>query len=582
MQPNVILVITDDQGYGDLGCTGNPWISTPNIDRFHADSVRLNDFHVSPLCTPTRGAIMTGHNPLRNGAWATTWGRSLLKRDETTLAETFRWSGYRTGMFGKWHLGDNYPFRPQDRGFETVVAHKGGGVGQTPDFWGNSYFDDTYFHNGEAVGHDGYCTDIWFAEAIRFITGAAGEPFFCYLSTNAPHHPYRVAESYARPYRGNPSIPEPEFYGMITNIDENFGRLRRVLAETGLEDDTILVFMTDNGTSGGWDPGTGRGYNAGMRGKKGSYYEGGHRVPFFIRWPSGGMASGRDIDVMLTHTDLFPTFVDLCGLTAPDIEFDGASFAPVLNEPAGHGSGDHGGRNPDAGMPRPRASSSGSFDDRCVFVQYRQHTDPPRQWESALLYRSWRLVNGDELYDIVKDPGQTDDRALAEPELLKALREAQETWWREVSPGLGDYCAITIGSVHENPCRIDAFDLMGDVAWDQTQVRRALRACGRWNLDVAMDGIYEFRLRRWPEEAGSLLCGVPDDGAETVALHPKSASLSIQGRDSIAELPPDAAEAVFRLPLAAGPAVLEALFNDDAGNSWSAYYVYIERTERTV
>lgn len=143
-KPNVILVMTDDQGYGDLGCTGNPWIQTPNIDRFYDEAVRLTDFHVSPLCTPTRGAIMSGRRPIRNGAWATCWGRSILRKSEVTMADVFADSGYRTGMFGKSHLGDNYPYRPQDRGFQHVVAHRGGGVAQTPDFWGNNYFDDSY------------------------------------------------------------------------------------------------------------------------------------------------------------------------------------------------------------------------------------------------------------------------------------------------------------------------------------------------------------------------------------------------------------------------------------------------------
>ena len=235
-KPNIVIVITDDQGYADLGCTGNPWIKTPNIDRFYTEAARFNDFHVAPLCAPTRGALMSGRRPLRNGAWATCWGRSILKNDSPTIANVLAENGYKTGMFGKWHLGDNYPYRPQDRGFQKVVAHKGGGVGQTPDFWGNNYFDDTYFSNSVPVKYEGYCTDVWFEQAFKFIEENREGPFFAYIATNAPHHPYLVDVKYSGQYRGNPLIPEPEFYGMITNIDENFGKLRTALQRLALEE----------------------------------------------------------------------------------------------------------------------------------------------------------------------------------------------------------------------------------------------------------------------------------------------------------------------------------------------------------
>ncbi|MFO7903252.1 MAG: sulfatase-like hydrolase/transferase [Pirellulaceae bacterium] len=218
-RPNVILVITDDQGYGDLACHGNTVIQTPNLDRLHAESVRLTDFHVSPVCTPTRAGLMTGQNPVRVGAWGTTWGRSLPRADATTMAEVFQRSGYHTGCFGKWHLGDNFPFRPQDRGFQEVLIHGGGGVGQAPDYWGNDYFDDTYFRNGTPQKCEGYCTDVWFKAAIDFIQADADRPLFCYLSTNAPHGPFLVAPKYSRPYKDQ-GVPSPmaEFYGMITIV----------------------------------------------------------------------------------------------------------------------------------------------------------------------------------------------------------------------------------------------------------------------------------------------------------------------------------------------------------------------------
>ena len=244
-RPDVVLIMTDDQGYGDLACHGNPVIKTPHLDQLYLDSVRFTNFHVDPTCSPTRGALMSGKYSHRAKVWHTIAGGNHLRASEMTMADAFRASGYRTGMFGKWHLGDNYPYRPFEPGFERAVAHQGGGVGQTPDFWGNNYFDDSYFHNGQVRKHEGYCTDIWFEQAFDFIDECGDDPFFVYLATNAPHCPCLVADKYTQPYRDNPEIVHPEFYGMITNIDENFGRLLAKLDADGLSDDTILIFMTE-------------------------------------------------------------------------------------------------------------------------------------------------------------------------------------------------------------------------------------------------------------------------------------------------------------------------------------------------
>ena len=596
-RPNVVLVITDDQGYGDLGCTGHPWLKTPCIDAFHDDAVRLADFHVSPLCTPTRGALMTGRRPVRNGAWATCWGRSILRKTETTMADVFGAAGYRTAMFGKWHLGDNFPYRPQDRGFQHVVAHKGGGVGQTPDFWGNNYFDDTYFHNGTPVEHAGYCTDVWFDEAIRFIEQCAGgrspdpsspysrddaassvnppeadAPFFVYLATNAPHSPYLVSEEFARPYRGNPDVPEPEFCGMIANIDENFGRLRRTLAVLGLEENTILVFMTDNGSSGGSELDENqyvvRGYNAGMRGKKGSYYDGGHRVPFFLRWPGGGLDGGRDTDEMSLHIDVLPTFIDLCGLDAPDVDFDGRSIAPLL----------HGGQ---ASLPG----------DRVHFLQYRQDTAPPEKWTNAVMTRRWRLVRGKELYDIKADPGQRQDVAADHPGEVERLRGAHDAWWDEISPGLDTYCPIALGEPAENPARLCAMDVLGDVAWHQTHITRAKKSTGTWSVEIARPGRYRFSLRRWPAERDLAIDGtIPPEEARTLiyapedarieAIRPVEARLSIFDEERSEPLESGDKTVEFSLAIGStGTTVLNASFIDEQGDMQGAYYVDVERLD---
>ncbi len=567
--PNVVLVMTDDQGYADLGCTGNPWIHTPNIDAFADQSVRCEDFHVQPLCTPTRGAIMTGRRPASNGAWATCWGRSLLEANETTLAEVFARAGYRTGMFGKWHLGDNYPYRPQDRGFEHVVAHKGGGVGQTPDFWGNDYFDDTYFHNGEPVAHVGYCTDVWFEQAQSWIRNVADEPFFCYLATNAPHDPYLVADEYREMYEGNEDICNPAFYGMITNIDENFGWLRRTLRELGIEDDTILIFMTDNGSSGGaWtddDQFPRKGYNAGMRGTKGSFYDGGHRVPFFIRWPGGGVES-RTVEEMCLDVDLLPTFADLCGFSKRTRRpGDGVSIAPLL-----------------------RGEAEFLKEDRVHFLLNEQGTARPGKWTGATMTRQWRLVGCDELYNIQVDPGQRMNVADEFPAVMAELRGAYEQWYDRVAPGMVEYCPIAIGDPAENPTRLDAMDVMGDVVWHQTQIEQAIRSAGAWTVSVAREGRYRFRLRRWPEELGAAIDATveprdPDSHAyapafsQTVAMHPAGARVRIADQERTVAIEPGDIEATIEMDLrATDRTALEAHFTD-GDDAWGAYYVYVER-----
>jgi len=332
--PNVVLVITDDQGYGDLSCHGNTELQTPNLDRLHGESVRFTDFHVAPTCSPTRAALMTGRHNNRTGVWHTIMGRSILPGGEVTVAEAFRDGGSRTGMFGKWHLGDNYPSRPQDQGFETTVNHGGGGVGQLPDYWGNDYFDDTYWRNGETESFDGYCTDVWFDEAMKFIESDPDKPFFCYLSTNAPHGPYLVADEYKQPFLdAGIEDPRASFYGMIKNIDDNMGRLLERLDALDIADNTIVIFMTDNGTAAGFRDG--KGFNAGMRGTKGSPYDGGHRVPFFVRWPGGNVGGGVDVDQLAAHIDVMPTLLDLCKVDAPSgVAFDGVSLAPLMDDGA--------------------------------------------------------------------------------------------------------------------------------------------------------------------------------------------------------------------------------------------------------
>jgi len=549
-RPNVILVMTDDQGYGDLACHGNPVIKTPSLDKLHADCVRLTDFHVSPCCTPTRASLMTGKDAVRTGAWGTTWGRSLPRRDDMMMADIFRAAGYRTGFFGKWHLGDNYPFRPEDRGFQEVVRHGGGGVGQTPDYWGNDYFDDTYYHNGKPEEYTGYCTDVWFDNAIRFIEQNGDRPFFCYLPTNAPHGPYLVAEKYSKPYAGNPKVPNAAFYGMIANIDENMGRLIARLKSLGLEDNTILIFMTDNGTAAGIK--RGKGYNSGMRGAKGSNYDGGHRVPCFIRWPRKGLRGGRNIGELTAHIDLLPTLIELCSLEVPAwTAFDGVSLASLVT------------------------GQSQTLPDRSVIIQYSQTTTPPPKWRSAVLRNRWRLVNGKELYDIRTDPGQKTNVAAEHPQIVERLQNDYEEWWAEVSKRFGETCDIVVGSDHENPVSLTAFDWHTRTPWNQGHIRSGTRGNGFWAIEVERDGTYEIALRRWPRELDKPITAPVTRGK---ALPVRAARLKVGTIDETQDIAANAAAAVFEVKLKAGKTRLQTWFLDaDNRELCGAYYVCAKR-----
>jgi arylsulfatase A-like enzyme len=544
-RPNVVLVITDDQGYGDLGCHGNPTIQTPNLNQLHAQSIRLTNFHVDPTCSPTRSALMTGRYSSRTGVWHTIMGRSLLHKDEVTMANVFSASGYRTGIFGKWHLGDNYPFRPQDKGFHEVLIHGGGGVGQGPDYWGNDYFDDTYRHNGELKPFKGYCTDVFFENAMNFITENKDRPFFCYLPTNAPHGPYNVADKYSKPYRDKGvESRQANFYGMITNIDENMGRLMRHLKQLDLEQDTILIFMTDNGTSAG--------YSAGMRGKKGSEYDGGHRVPCFIRWPGGRLTRGRDVERLTAHIDLLPTLMELCWLSkigGPNM--DGASLVPLLS------------------------GSVANWPDRTLVV-HSQRIEHPEKWrKSAVMTERWRLINGRELYDMKLDAGQRDNIADQHSEMVQRLRKRYEKWWADISRRFDEYCEIIIGSDRENPCRLMSHDWHSpNPAWSQGAVRSGSKANGFWAVEVARSGTYEFALRRWPVEVDALINAAIPGGK---AIKATQARLTIADVDVTKPVSENARAVTFQVRLKAARTRLQTWFMDDQGVSHGAYYVYVKR-----
>jgi len=544
-RPNVILILTDDQGYGEVAAHGNPIIKTPNMDKLHAAGVRLTDFHVDPTCSPTRSALLTGRYSTRTGVWHTINGRSMLNPDELTLAETFRANGYRTAMIGKWHLGDNYPCRPEDQGFDHAVRHQGGGVGNGPDYWKNDYFDDTFKVNGRWQKFDGYCTDVWFREATRFVEGSKDRPFFLYLATNAPHGPYYVEDRYAEPYEAAGVPPTmARFYGMISNIDENLGRFRARLDELGLTENTLLIFMTDNGTTAGWiDARSGFKYfNAGMRGWKGSQWDGGHRVPCYFYWPAGGLTGGRDVGTLAAHIDLLPTLVDLLNLEKPEGRpVDGVSLRPVLLGKA-------------ATMP-----------PRSLFAHVQRSFLPPKWTRSAAMTERWRLIDGKELYDIVADPGQEKDIAADHPEVVARLRSDYEQWWTSLEPAFGQTIRYGLGGA-ENPTTLASHDwLMPGVeqaAWHQQHIGRGSLINGAWAVDVEQAGTYEITLYRWAPYLNQ-------------AMDREAARVRIGKVDETVALEGDAARATFRVRLEKGPAMLQTWLTRPDGKQHGAYYTRV-------
>ncbi|MCG9793154.1 arylsulfatase [Flavobacterium algicola] len=567
-KPNVIIVITDDQGKGDLACEGNPYIKTPNIDSFYKDAVRFTNYHVSTTCAPTRGSLMTGRHSNRINVFHTINGRSILFEDEVTLPQIFAQNGYTNAMFGKWHLGDNYPYRAEDRGFHEVIRHGGGGIGQGPDYWGNDYFDDTYWHNGKVEKYTGYCTDVFFDGALNFIEANKDKPFFCYISSNAPHSPYNLPKKYLDMYKGAKYKDVNEralrFYGMITNIDDNFKKLEDKLKKLGIADNTIVIFTTDNGTSAGANI-----FNAGMKGGKGSEYEGGHRVPLYIRWPDGKLTEGKDIDALVAHYDLVPTFVDLLGLDFnPVKKLDGKSLKPLLVE------------------------NNAAWENRILYMDTQREQNLIKYKKYTVMDDNWRLVNGDELYDMSTDLGQNKNVIDAHKEVAARLSVGYETWWDSfVDEKVNErYAYIKVGSPKDNPSRISAHDMVigkYSDSWHQNGAIEAAQSPSKWKIEFVEDGEYTISLRRFPRESGLAINATFPAQEEAIEFDKtapasvkadfKEAFLYVANISKTIKIEAGQEEVTFSGKIPAGKYDMEAQLIDALGRLHPAYYVYIEK-----
>jgi arylsulfatase A-like enzyme len=491
--PNVILIITDDQGYGDLGFHGNPHVQTPVLDQLAGESLRLNQFYVSPVCAPTRSSLLTGRYSLRTGVRDTYNGGATMATEEVTLAEILKDAGYRTGIFGKWHLGDNHPSRPQDQGFDESLIHLAGGMGQPGDFttyfqMDSSYFDPVLWRNGEQKAYKGYCSDIFTDGALDFLAKGSDQPFFLYLSFNAPHTPLQVPQAYYEKYKdidpasGFEGDPRPflemsekdkedarKVYGMVSNIDDNVGRLLQHVDELGLRENTIVIFMTDNGPQQ-------RRYNAGMRGLKSHVFRGGIRVPFFIKWPEV-LQGNKEINTPLAHIDVVPTLTEICQAKLPeDRVIDGKSFYALL-----------------------KGDSTNSFDERPLFF-YWTRKYPELYNNIAWQKGKYKLVGRTgydapienfELYDINKDEFELHNIVHDHLSLAMKMKDEMDQMLQELldSPHLTNPPKVAIGTGHENPVFLNRNDAGGQRGiWTQEE------AHGSWKVSIS-EGMYKLRFK---------------------------------------------------------------------------------------
>lgn len=542
-QPNVIIIMADDQGYGDISAHGNPVLKTPEIDKLHAQSVRFTDFHVAPMCTPTRGQLMSGMDAFKNGAIEVNSSRSILRSDIKIMPQYFKNAGYNTGMFGKWHLGDSYPFSPQFRGFNEVLRHRHWGITSSADYWKNTYFNPVLEHNGKDKKYEGYCTDIFFDTAMNWMEDCKNnnKPFFVYLPTNTPHLPNIVAEKYSKPYQGkykNKPIPDT-FYGMIANLDENVGKLESFLTKHKLKENTILIYLSDNGSQSGV---ASRLYNARMRGKKASVYDGGHRAPLFVRWPKGKLKHGSEINELTIVQDILPTLADLCDLDVKNKMLDGKSLANLLRE------------------------ENKPLDDRISCIQYIWKNDNGvKKWQRAtVLWGKWRLVNKNELYNIGNDPSQRKNVFKLNNSVAQKMTKYYDNWYEELKENINKPQYFVIGSEHENPIKIYSNEWVGDYCTNQSTLLKA-EAKGYWNLDVEKEGKYEIELRRWPEESHKTITDSFDGKSPLGAIAAVKSRLQISSFDKTLAIKSDDESIVFTTNLEKGKTKLTSSFIDKDG-----------------
>lgn len=564
-RPNVIIILSDDQGYADYSINGNPVLETPSIDRIATEGIRFADFHVSPYCTPTRGELLSGLDALHNQAATVGTGRNTMRRDIQTLPEVFKYNGYRTGIFGKWHLGDNYPDRPMDRGFEKSVWFHGWGLLSEYEY-NNDYYRTRYLDNLTTIQSEQYCTDLWFDQAIQWMNkmSESNQPFFAYIPTNAPHGPFLAPKEDYEYYKDKvKDSTAAAFFGMIRNIDKNVAKLDKWLEEKNLKENTIVIYLNDNGGTGGVNV-----YNANMKGKKGQVYEGGHRAGCFFRWPASNLGTNRIIPTTSEVQDLFPTLIELLNLKTNSKlqKLDGVSLVPVLKK-----------KSP--------------IKDRMFVVQYGGGVRPEKYF-SCVVWNDWRLIGSNELYNIKNDIGQTNNIAEQHPQILKKMLSFYDGWWAKREKDIDNFVPIFLGASQQDTALLTSdFWANGDYVNTQWKVALADGPAngGVWHIRVKKSGLYEIELSRWPfflnQPLQSIGIGKAVGGYKLrrgKALPIEYGHLSVNGKNPISAdiFDKNSSTVSMKVRLTSSDTTLRAWFTDGNQNDLcGAYYLRVHLIE---
>jgi arylsulfatase A-like enzyme len=537
-RPNVVFILSDNHSYYEFGFHGNEQVRTPNIDNLAAQSFEFTNWHADAYCSPSRASLLTGINSMRHGIYHTIAGRYMLPDEAVTIAELLGGEGYATGIFGKWHLGDSYPFRPQDQGFATTFYNEGLSLANATTDPSKIRKDVTFSRDGKPSPTEGYCTDRVFDEAIGFIETHKGAPFFCYVPTIVTHKPWEAPDGYVDRYRGKAPDNLVELYGEIQKLDENVGRLLAAIDRFGLRENTIVVFMTDQGMHGNWHEGRGApGQTTGP--KKTGSVDGRHLVPFLIRQP-GRIKPGKS-DELVWNPDLMPTLLDLCDVATPGSpQFDGQSLRSILE-----------------GTGNKRLA-------RTIILQCPRARTGRLFEHAAVKTQRWRLMDGVRLTDAQADPLQMKDVSADHPEVVERLRAAYETWWKTVDQGEAPVARPVIGADACPATRLHAMQWhFGFSPWHPKHL--ADHHSGGWKVHVAKAGRYRIELRRYPR---------PSD----LAIGATEARLQIGRVDITAPLKVSQAAIQFDVELEAGDTELKTILTAPGrGRPFSAYFAYISR-----